>query len=236
MHHMDSVSTWIMYCHGVEIYQLKGQRKMVILQWNSSNCSFVSNSVRFRTSFTNATVTNKKFHFRGRFFVCKWFQVSWWEYWCDVKTMIGAIYLPLELSPLITICVARVWNSLFGDPRSPGIPIIGAPCQNYPTMSSTPWLAQSVKFHTLLAHWAPWLAQSVLHCSRLCGFTIASLPWLRTIAPVVRHCIVTAVVHICIVSSHRSHPVTAQSAGAHDCYVSSAQINQTQLKTSNTQP
>ena len=75
MHRMASVSTWILYCHGVEIYQLKGQRKMVILQWNSSNCSFVSNSVRFRTSFTNATVTNKKFHFRGRFFVCKWFQV-----------------------------------------------------------------------------------------------------------------------------------------------------------------
>ena len=169
--------------------------------------------------------------------------ISWWEYWCDVKTMIGAIYLPLELSPLITICVARVWNSLFGDPRSPGIPIIGAPCQNYPTMSSTPWLAQSVEFHTSactlcamhnLLSSTPWLAQSVLHCSRLCGFTIASLPWLRTIAPVVRHCIVTAVVHICIVSSHRSHPVTAQSAGAYDCYVSSAQINQTQLKTSNT--
>ena len=95
------------------------------------------------------------------------------------------------------------------------------------------------EFHTLactlcaMHNWlssTPWLAQSVLHCSRLCGFTIASLPWLRTIAPVVRHCIVTAVVHICIVSSRRSHPVTAQSAGAHDCYVPSAQINQTQLQ------
>ena len=49
-------------------------------------------------------------------------------------------YSPLELSPLITICVARVqnsWCSVMCE-ASPGIPIIGTACQNYPTMSSIP--------------------------------------------------------------------------------------------------